>query len=101
MARPGPFVGSQFLASGLLVEVDPMTRVATPVACDWHVEVANGNPEPDSIADCYDIVPCGAPVRAFGPGTMCEFGHDRLPIEVELAPGGPAWQREQEERCAR
>lgn len=96
----GPFAGSRFLASGLLVEVDAMTRKATPVVCDWLVEVASGNPEPDSIEDTVKIVECGAKVRrhpGYPDATICDHGHDRLPIEVDLAPFGPAWQREQEE----
>lgn len=62
------------------------------VVCDWLVEVADGA-----------IVECGAKVGPHPqyPGveaaTLCENGHDRLPCEIELAPFGPAWQREQEE----
>jgi hypothetical protein len=102
-AVAGPFVGSRFLASGLLVEVDPQTRRATPVTCDWLVEVPNGNPEPDEPSDCYDILPCGARVRrhpVHPEGTLCEGGHDRLPNHIEFAPFGPAWEREQADRFA-
>lgn len=105
-AQAGPFVGSRYLASGLLVEVDAMTRKATPVTCDWPVQVPSGNPEPDFPEDLYRIVPCGARVRRHPayPGrndaTLCEYGHDRLPCEIDLAPFGPAWQREQAERFA-
>lgn len=82
-----------------------MTRVTTPVTCDWLVEVASGNPEPDFPSDCFVIVPCGARVRRHPdyPGThatICDHGHDRLPGEIEFAAYGPAWQRDQADRYA-
>lgn len=100
---PGPYAGSRFLASGLLVDVDPRTGKAAAAACNWLVEVASGNPEPDFPSDCWVTAECGAPIRRHPgyPGTdatVCDAGHDRLPIEIELAPFGPAWQREQVER---
>jgi hypothetical protein len=106
----GPAVGTRYLASGLLVEVDAMTRKATPVTCDWLVAVPTASlypPEaewyPDSPSDVYTEVPCGARVRRHPDhpsGTLCENGHDRLPMEIDLAPFGPQWQREQNERYA-
>lgn len=111
MATAGPFVGSKFLASGLLVEIDPQTRKAHPVTCDWLVAVPTASlvhPDsdwyPDSPSDVYTEVPCGARIRRHPAYpdrldcTLCEGGHDRLPGEIELAVGGPAWQREQAER---
>lgn len=101
----GPFVGSRFLLSGLLVETSE-TGVYTAVTCDWLVRVPSGNPEPDFPEDLWRIVPCGAKVRRHpdyperNDATMCEHGHDRLPNEIELAPGGPAWVREMQERAA-
>lgn len=91
-ANEGPFRGSRYLASGLLVEVNADTRRAAPVTCDaW---VTNAGDE------------CGARIRRHpdyptrSDATLCDNGHDRLPIEIELAPGGPAWQRELAERLA-
>lgn len=95
------------LASGALVFVEP-SGSAAPFLCDWLVQVPNGNPEPDEPADCYDIVPCGARFRAhpgypgveLGAALVCDHGHDRLAIELALAPGGPEWRRETRERYA-
>lgn len=71
--------------------------------CSWLVRVASGNPEPDSIEDTYMDVDCGAVMRPHPgyPGTdavICDHGHERLPLEIEWAPGGPAWEREARER---
>lgn len=69
--------------------------------CPWMIEVASGNPEPDFPSDLVDIVECGAKIGPHPdyPGvegaTICENGHERLPMEIEYAPYGPGWQREQ------
>jgi hypothetical protein len=79
-----------------------MTTTHPP--CDWLVEVPSGNPEPDFPSDCWKIVECGAAVHQHPdypnePGAViCEAGHDRLPMHIEHAPGGPAWQREMADR---
>jgi hypothetical protein len=51
-------------------------RDGAPLTCGWLVERYNGNPEPDSPSDCYDIVPCGAEVTYDFGGWSCEAGHD-------------------------
>lgn len=69
--------------------------------CDWLVRVRSDNPEPSCEAECWTEVECGAPVTVHPQhptGTICEAGHDRLPMEVEHAPFGPAWEREQQDR---
>jgi len=47
--------------------------------CTWLVEVASGNPEPDSIEDTVMIIDCGAPRTAIhengSDGWACEAGH--------------------------
>lgn len=47
--------------------------------CTWLVEVASGNPEPDSIEDTVMIIDCGAPRTAVhengSDGWTCEGGH--------------------------
>lgn len=47
------------------------------------------------------IVECGATTHIVGAGWRCDAGHQHLGIEVELAPFGPEWQREQRERGGR
>jgi len=48
--------------------------------CHWMIEVASGNPEPDSYADTIKIIDCGAPLTRFvrngSAGWECESGHD-------------------------
>lgn len=93
------------LASGTLVEVDETGKAAT-FRCDWLVRVPSNNPEPDSEADCWREVECGAIVRVhpsypdapLGDALLCDAGHDRLCMEIDLAPYGPQWQREQANR---
>lgn len=96
------------LASGTLVEVDAAGR-ASFLGCAWSVQVPTAAlypPEdewyPESPEDLYTIVECGARVQALtddpeGPW-RCAGGHQFLGMEVELAPYGPEWQREQAER---
>jgi len=54
-------------------------EAARPEACHWMIEVASGNPEPDSFADTVMIIDCGATVtRLFendSHGWKCESGH--------------------------
>lgn len=91
------------LASGTLVEVGGDGR-ATLLACPWWIEVPSGNPEPDSIADTVKIVECGARMKFDAPdGERCEYGHEFGNMELRYAPGGPEWQREEQERldCVR
>lgn len=73
--------------------------------CGWLVD--HGLlPEADSPAD-RDVRPCGAPTRTwevdgvYGEGWACAAGHRHEPLELELAPGGPEWRREQRERNRR
>lgn len=90
------------LASGTLVEVDD-SGLASFLKCDWQYEVPSGNPEPDSPEDCWTTVTCDQRLRVhpdYADGMICEDGHERLPVHVDLAPGGPAWQREAIERFA-
>lgn len=64
------------LASGTLVEVTPDGR-AELLRCSWLLRVASGHPEPDSEADCWTEVECGATYRWIeGDERMeCEGGH--------------------------
>lgn len=57
--------------------------------CEWLIRVANNNPEPDSIDDCYDIIPCGAKVtiRANETGWDCEAGHEYTDMETRFREG--------------
>lgn len=99
--------GLRKLPAGSVVDVDFKGK-ATFLTCNWLIEVPNGNPEPDSIEDTYDIVECGARFRVhpnypdvpLGDALLCDNGHDRLACYIDLAPGGPAWQREQMDRRA-
>lgn len=86
----------RILASGTIVEVhsDGTTTRPTPHpdfilhGCGWLIEVATNHPEPDSPSDCYDIVPCGAPVFTIPgnpSGWRCAEGHQYRGIEVEWA----------------
>lgn len=94
------------LRSGTVVYVDD-AGLAHPFSCSWLVQVASGNPEPDSIEDTYLLVDCGAPVRRhpdypdaeLGQALTCDVGHDRLSMELAQAPRGPEWAREQLERA--
>lgn len=47
------------------------------------------------------ILPCDAPAYEVGAGWRCIAGHEHLGIEVEWAPFGPEWQRDQAERYGR
>lgn len=79
--------------------------------CDWLVErrvvvtdaMVEDGWSPDFPSDLVEEVECGLPVVPhpdYPEGTTCTAGHDRLPIEISLAPYGPEWRREQEERLA-
>ena len=63
--------------------------------CTWIVQVPSGNPEPDSEADCWSYVDCGAAVTEVGVGWECEAGHSYKGIEEESRLD---WIREQEDR---
>jgi len=57
--------------------------------CPWLVLVRSGNPEPDSPADLWCEVECGAPVRWLPgagdyAGWECEAGHHHYGLEIEL-----------------
>lgn len=65
--------------------------------CDWLVEVASGNPEPDSYADTIAIVPCGVVVQAGEQRRLCAvhaYAMD-LPLDeferISEAHDGRAW----------
>lgn len=71
--------GVRRMASGTLAWVDDKGR-AEVMRCSWLVEVPNGNPEPDSRDDMYDVVECGGRVKGDPNGvTECEHGHRRAP----------------------
>jgi hypothetical protein len=89
--------GLHKLADGTLAHVADDGAV-TPWMCDWLIKVANNHPEPDSIEDCYDIVPCGSPMRDadYGDDTVvCGAGHEFGGMQRRSAPYGPDWQDEQ------
>lgn len=69
--------------------------------CPWIVQVPSGNPEPDSPADLWKEVECGAPITPThnGQGWECDAGHSHVPLEIAWAPCGPEWEREQNERA--
>lgn len=86
-----------------------MTTTAPPfpAGCQWLIEVASGNPEPDFPEDCVQIIPCGCKVEivdyrlndgSVAQGWRCEGGHEHVPIEIALAPYGPEWERDQQDR---
>lgn len=66
------------LRSGRLADVDERGR-AELVTCPWLVQVPSGHPEPDSEADCWLTIPCGAPAFAIDgdadAGWRCSNGH--------------------------
>jgi hypothetical protein len=89
------------LRSGRIAYVDA-DRKATLETCPWLVRVPSNHPEPDSEADCWLEVACGAPLFAIDgdieAGWHCAHGHrhltygspaqiaeERLEAEVELA----------------
>lgn len=80
--EPEPVIlAHRVLVNGAIVAVDEKGK-ATFVGCDWLVEVASGNPEPDSYADTVTVVPCGAKVRSLDGSldhTRCDAGHERHP----------------------
>jgi hypothetical protein len=50
--------------------------------CNWLVEVATGNPEPDFPEDLYREVECGAPVTFNKYGSWhCECGHEHVSFD--------------------
>jgi hypothetical protein len=52
------------------------------MSCDWLVEVAVDNPEPDSPADLYEVVECGAELTDDGYGSWhCAAGHSHVSHE--------------------
>ncbi len=99
----------RYLTAGTLVDVPERGGKAEIMRCSWLVRVPSNNPEPDSEADCWREVECGAKVREHpsykgrfdaGEATICDNGHDRLPLEIEWAPYGPSWEREAEDRAS-
>jgi hypothetical protein len=81
------------LASGTIVDMDGC--LATFVTCDWLVRVPSGHPEPDSEADCWREVECGArlvvlPGVALENGHTCENGHDHFSYEFYCRSGREA-----------
>jgi hypothetical protein len=48
------------LNSGTVVMVDTVTGIATFRTCFWLIRVPSGHPEPDSFADTFRDVECGA-----------------------------------------
>lgn len=99
----------RYLTAGTLVDVPERGGKAEIIKCSWLVRVPSGHPEPDFPEDCWTEVECGARVREhpsyrgrFEPGeaTICDNGHDRLPLEIAWAPFGPNWEAEERERLA-
>ena len=74
--------------------------------CTWVVMVATASlypPEadwyPDSAADVWTPVQCGAAVTVEPDGAYhCANGHRHAGLEAELEAGGLEWQRELNER---
>lgn len=65
-----------------------MTTFTVPFeTCPWLVEVPSGNPEPDSPADCWMVVECGAAVSAVPFGWECEAGHGHV-SQIDAAAAG-------------
>jgi hypothetical protein len=47
--------------------------------CEWLIEVASNNPEPDFPEDLYRIVECGGKVTVNEHGSWrCEYGHEHV-----------------------
>jgi hypothetical protein len=84
------------LRSGRIAHVDSRGR-ATLSTCPWLVEVPSNHPEPDSEADCWNIVECGAPLFAvdgdLDAGWFCSHGHQHLTY------GSPRQQAEEREEA--
>jgi hypothetical protein len=95
------FPADVVLRSGRIAFVDANRR-AELATCPWFVRVPSNHPEPDSEADCWREVACGAPLFAIDgdieAGWFCDNGHrhlaygsaaqireERLEAEVELA----------------
>jgi hypothetical protein len=79
------------LRSGRVAYIDA-DRKATLETCTWLVRVPSHHPEPDSEADCWLEIDCGAPVFAKDGDldhTFCTHGH------VRLAYGSPAQQAQE------
>lgn len=69
--------GLRRLANDRIVWVDEQGK-STFQTCGWLIEVASGNPEPDSIEDTVEIVECGEPLFALSPDCgswRCAGGH--------------------------
>lgn len=76
--------------------------------CTWIVRVPSNHPEPDSEADCWREIECGAPVEiirydvtddsGWSDGWRCESGHEHRPITQTLAPFGAEWEAEKLDR---
>jgi len=62
--------------------------------CPWLIETFD--PEAGEVGTRE----CGANAEEIygGRGWRCAAGHEHSPLEIELAPFGPAWQREQKDR---
>jgi hypothetical protein len=86
------FPAEVVLRSGRIAHVDADRR-ATLATCPWFVQVPSHHPEPDSEADCWLTVDCGAPLFAIDgdidAGWHCAHGHRHL------AYGSPAQQAEE------
>ena len=80
------------LASGRIAIIGERGKVEL-ATCGWLVEVPSGNPEPDSEADCWREVDCGAPLFAIDgdidAGWYCANGHQHYTY-------GSARQQQQE-----
>jgi hypothetical protein len=76
------------------VTVEPVQTRADeifPEGCQWLIEVASGNPEPDFPEDCVKIVPCGGKVDlvvrdGVEIGWRCEFGHEHISAQYRTEP---------------
>lgn len=67
------------------------TTEPLPLACGWLIEIASGNPEPDSYADTVKIIECGEPVptgpdgEPLGRHALCSWHQDAMdsPLDDE------------------
>lgn len=55
----------------------------TTETCQWLVERASGNPEPDSYADTITIGACGEPIPLGAPRGLCTFHNDAMDLPMD------------------
>lgn len=76
-----------------------------PWRCAWAIQVPSGCLEPDSPADLWKIVDCGAKVKDHpvhpGQGWRCEAGHEHIEYQVWAEAGHEARYAFEEEQAER